>query len=140
MPSPSLPWSPSPSPSSVVEQVAPARRAVVADGVVPAPQREVDLEDRLEGPPVGVVLHQRGRQGVLERLAVLERDVLDRLHGVEVLGEADRQARLAQLGDEPGEQLEHRLPPGLLGPRPVVGHARYFGPGAKTLAAVLVAR
>ena len=52
-------------------------------------QREVDLEDRLERAPVRVVLHQRGGERVLERLAVLDRDVLHRLHGVEVLGQAD---------------------------------------------------
>src|SRR3546814_14489859 len=47
---------------------------------------------------------------VLERLAVLEGDVLDRLHGIEVLREADRQAGLAQLLDEAGQQLADRLP------------------------------
>ena len=67
-------------------------------------QREVDLEHGLEGAPVGVVLHQRGGQGVLEGLPVLERDVRDRLHGVEVLGQADREPGRAQLADEPAEQ------------------------------------
>ena len=52
-----------------------------------------------------VVLHQRGGERVLEGLAILERDVLDRLHGVEVLREAHRQAGLAELLDEPGQQL-----------------------------------
>ena len=58
----------------VVEQLGQVV-TLVADGVVAAPQREVDLEHGLEGPPVGVVLHERRGQRVLERLAVLERDV-----------------------------------------------------------------
>ena len=57
-------------------------------------------------------LHQRGGQRVLERLAVLERDVLDRLGRVEVLGQRDREAGAAQLGDEPGQQVEHAPQPG----------------------------
>src|SRR4029077_3169284 len=54
-----------------------------------------------------VVLHQRRRQRVLERRAVLERDVLHRLHRVEVLGQAHGEARLTQLHDEPVQELEH---------------------------------
>ena len=80
----------------------------IRDLVMRAAQREVHLEDGLERAPVRVVLHQRRRQRVLERLAVVERDVLHRLHGVEVLGERHRQAGVAQLLDEPGEQVEHR--------------------------------
>ena len=91
----------------LVEQVLGQFAGVVADGVLPTPEREVHLEHRLEGAPVGVVLHQRRRQGVLEGGPVLDRDVLDRLHGVEVLGEADRQARFAQLEDEAVQQLQH---------------------------------
>jgi hypothetical protein len=79
---------------------------VLVDGVLGAPHREVDLEDRLEGPPVRVVLHQGGAQRVLEGLTVLEGRVGQRLHGVEVLGEADRQAGLTELDDEPGQQVE----------------------------------
>ena len=79
----------SPSSSSLEEVV----QLVGVEGVLRAPQREVHLEDGLEGPPVGVVLHQRGAERVLERLTILDRDVLHRLHGVEVLGEADRQTR-----------------------------------------------
>ena len=71
-------------------------------------QREVHLEYRLERSPMRVVLHERGAEGVLERLAVFERDVLDRLHGVEVLGEAHGEPRIAQLDDEPRQELEHR--------------------------------
>ena len=54
--------------------------------------RKVDLEDGLERLPVVGVLHQRRREGVLERLAISERDVLHRLHCIEVLGQADRQS------------------------------------------------
>jgi hypothetical protein len=81
---------------------------LVGEGVLAAPQREVDLEDRLEHPPVGGVLHQRRRQRVLERVAVADRDVLDGGHRVEVLGQADRQAGRPQLADEPRQQLGER--------------------------------
>src|SRR5207253_5160918 len=60
----------------------------------------------LERPPVGVVLHQRGAQRVLERLPVLERYVAHGLHGVEVLGEADREPGQAQLLDETGQEVD----------------------------------
>ena len=70
---------------------------------------EVHLEDGLEHPPVAVGLHQRGRQGVLERVAVLERDVPNRLHRVEIFGEAHRQPRFPQGTDEATEQVEERL-------------------------------
>ncbi len=83
------------------------REGFLVQGVLGTPQREVDLEDRLERTPVGVVLHQGGTQGVLEGLAILEGDVGHRLHGVEVLGEADRQTGLAQLHDEARQQLQH---------------------------------
>ena len=73
-----------------------------------AAQREVHLEDRFERLPVRVVLDQRGAQRVLERLAVLERDVPHRLHGVEVFGERYRQAGGAQFLDKPCEQIQHQ--------------------------------
>ena len=75
--------------------------------VLRAAQAEVHLEHGLERAPVGVVLHERRPEGVLERLAVVDRDVLHRLHRVEVLGEADRQAGVAQLDHEAVEQLDH---------------------------------
>ena len=53
----------------------PRRLPRPGEAVLRGPQREVHLEDRLEGLPVGVVLHQGGGQGVLEGLAVLEGDV-----------------------------------------------------------------
>ena len=65
-----------------------------------AAEGEVHLEGGLERPPVGGRLHQRRRQGVLERLAVLERDVAHRLGGVEVLGQRHRHAGGPQLVDE----------------------------------------
>ena len=54
-----------------------------------------------------VVLHHRGAEGVLERLAVLDGDVLHGLHRVEVLGQRHRQPGIAQFGDEAGEEVEH---------------------------------
>ena len=86
-----------------------ARLAGVHDRVLRASQREVDLEHHFEGPPVGVVLDQRGAQGVLEGFPVLQRDMGDRLHGVQVLGQADREARFAEFGDEPAQEVQQRL-------------------------------
>ncbi len=79
----------------------------IEQAVLRTTQAEVHLEHRFERPPVAVVLDQRGAEGVLERVAVVDRDVLHRLHRVEVLGEAHRQPGVAQLDDEPVEQLEH---------------------------------
>ena len=56
---------------------------------------------------MSVVLHERGAERVLERLAVLDGDVLHRLHRVEVLRERHRQSGVAQFGDEAVEQFEH---------------------------------
>ena len=83
------------------------RFAVGVDGVLRTAQGEVHLEHRLEGAPVGGVLDQRAAEGVLERVAVLHRDDLHRLHGVEVLREADRQPGATKLHDEPVEQVDH---------------------------------
>ena len=82
---------------------------VVGDLVLRAPQREVHLEHGLERFPVGLVLDQRGGQGVLEGVAVFDRDVLDSLHGVEALGQAGRDADLPQLRDEAVEQVQQRV-------------------------------
>jgi hypothetical protein len=102
-----------PARGELAEQVLEVGQQVgllVGEGVVAAPQREVDLEHGLEDAPVGGVLHERGGERVLERLAVVDGDVLHRLHGVEVLGEADRQAGGAQLGDEARQQLGQATP------------------------------
>ena len=93
----------SPSPSAPRPRLAPRPSSPSAAG----PHGEEDLEGRLEGAPVRGRLHQRGGQRVLQGLAVLERDVVDRLGGVEVLGQRDRQPGAAQLGDEPGQEVEH---------------------------------
>ena len=68
-------------------------------------RREVDLEHGLEARQWAWFFTRVAAQCVLEGLAILERDVLHRLHGVEVLGEADRQARVAELDDEAAEQM-----------------------------------
>src|SRR3954463_3595789 len=80
---------------------------VVAKPELGTAQREVHLEDGLERLPVGVVLHQRRGQGVLERLTILEGNVLHRLHGVEVLCQRHRESRSAQLLNEPRQQVQH---------------------------------
>ena len=93
--------------SCISRHISSSSSLALADAVLGSAQAEVDLEHGLERPPVGVVLDQRGAEGVLERLPVVDRDVLHRLHRVEVLGQADRQPGVAQLDDEPVEQLEH---------------------------------
>jgi hypothetical protein len=79
----------------------------LGEPVLRAAQAEVDLEDGLERPPVSVVLHQRRPERVLEGVPIVDGDVLNRLHRVEVLGEAHRQPGVAQLDDEAVEQIEH---------------------------------
>ena len=86
---------------------SPARRRRLAVAVdAAAEQREVDVEDGVERALVPVVLHQRRAEHRLEHLAVVERDVLDRAHRVEVLGHRHRQPGGAQLVDEPLEDVE----------------------------------
>ena len=105
------PWVALPSPwricSCISRHISSRSVVAVGDLVLGPAQAEVDLEHGLEGPPVGVVLHHRGAEGVLERLTVLDGDVLHRLHRVEVLGERHREPRVAEFGDEAGEQIEH---------------------------------
>src|SRR4029079_6244580 len=86
------------------------------DAVLGTTQAEVHLEHRLEGPPVCVVLHHGRAERVLERLAVLDGDVLHGLHRVEVLGQRHRQTGVAQLGDEAGQQAQHSFSTRALGP------------------------
>ena len=73
-----------------------------------AEQREVHLEDGLERLLVALVLHQRRAEDGLEHVAVVDVDVLQRAHGVEVLGHRDREPRGAQLVDEALEDVEQR--------------------------------
>ena len=56
------------------------------------------------------MLDQRCGECVLKRLAILERYMADRLHRVEILREADRQARGAELDDETVEEVKDRIP------------------------------
>ena len=109
----------------LLQQLGQGVLVAVAEAELRAAQREVHLEHRLEGAPVGVVLHQGGGQRVLEGLAVLQRDVLDRLHGVEVLGEAHGEPGLPELLDEPGQQLGDRLARSQLG---LIGHGAATSP------------
>ena len=74
----------------LAEHVVDLGLVTAADLVLGTAEAEVDLEHRLERPPVRVVLDQRGAQRVLEGVPVIDRDVLDGLHRVEVLGQADR--------------------------------------------------
>jgi hypothetical protein len=66
--------------------LGPVAAAVLARAEAPG---EVDVEGRLEGVPVAGRLDQRRAERVLERLAVLDRDVVDGLGRVEVLGQRD---------------------------------------------------
>ena len=83
---PALPTAP---PGLLRRRLLPAAPLPVlaVDAVLRSAQREVDLEGRLVGPPVGGGLHQAGAQGVLQPLPVLEGDVTEDLGGVEVLAE-----------------------------------------------------
>ncbi len=94
---------------TVLLAVEPCQRVGVGIDAV-AEQREVDVEHGVERGPVPVVLHQRGRERGLELLTVVEIEVLDRAHGVEVLGHRHRQARGTQLMHEALEQVEQRRP------------------------------
>ena len=57
---------------------------------------------------MGVVFHQRRRERVFERAAVLDRNMGDGLHSIEVLGEAHWQTRSAEFNNESREEFEHR--------------------------------
>ena len=82
---------------------------VVLQLVLRAAQREIHLEDGLEGTPVRGVLHHGGGQGELEGLAVLERDELHGLEGIEVLRERHRDAGVAEFSDETVDEFEHEV-------------------------------
>src|SRR5581483_2610548 len=82
------------------------RPAVPVVGVVGL-EGEVDVEEDVEGLLVVGVLDQRRPQRRLEGRTVLEVDVLQRPHGVEVLGHRHRQPRRPQLVDEARQQVEH---------------------------------
>ena len=82
-------------------------------------EREIDVEDGLEGAPVVVVLHQGRSERGLERAALGDVDVLDGAHGVEVLGHRHREPGRPQLVDEPLEHVEHGLT--IIGRRAVRG-------------------
>ena len=73
-----------------------------------AEQREVDVEHGVERGAVALVLHQRRAEHRAQDLALADVDVLDRPHGVEVLGHRHRQPRRPQLVDEPLEHVQHR--------------------------------
>jgi hypothetical protein len=80
---------------------------VAVECVLRSAQAEIHLENRLERAPVRLVLDERRRQGVLERFTIFDRNMPHGLHRIEVLREADRQACLTQLPNEPAEQVEH---------------------------------
>ena len=80
---------------------------VLGDVVLRPPHREIDLEGGVECPPVGRGLHERGPEGVLDRLTVLQREVPDRLGGIGCLRDRDRQSRPAELG-HPRNPSGHR--------------------------------
>ena len=88
-------------------RVVTGHEVVPADRVLRPPQREIDLEGGIEGAPVVGGLHQGGAKRELDRLSILERQVPDGLGRVGLLGHRDRQAGLAQLGHEAGEDVEH---------------------------------
>ena len=54
-----------------------------------------------------IVLHQCRRKSVLKRVTILERNMRDGFHRVEILGETYWQTSSAKFDDETREQLEH---------------------------------
>jgi hypothetical protein len=86
---------------------APVAGAVALGADALAEQREVDVEHGVERAAVAVVLHERGGERLLEQRAVVELDVLDRPHRVEVLGHRHREPRRTQLVHEPLEHIKH---------------------------------
>ena len=106
-------WPIAPPPSIAAAQllevglrVAAALRPVAAVDAG-AEDREVDLEHGVEHPVVPVVLHERGAERGLERLAVFERHELDRAHRVEVLGHRHREPGEPELVHEALQDVEH---------------------------------
>src|SRR5262249_45045978 len=70
---------------------------------------EVQVEDGVEGELVIMVLHQDRAQGGLDRVAVGDRQVTQALHRVDPLRDRDRDAGLAQFGDQAFYGGEHQL-------------------------------
>ena len=70
-------------------------------------QAEIHLEHRFERSPVAVVLDHRGPKRVLKRFAILDRDVLNCLHCVQVFRQRDGNPRVAKFDNETGEQVKH---------------------------------
>ena len=58
---------------------------------------------------MGVVLDQRRPERVLERLAILDRDMLHRFHCIEVLRQADRKASIPEFDDKAVQEFQHGL-------------------------------
>ena len=83
--------------------VRPVVVAVEGEGL----EGEVHVEEDVEDLLVVGVLDQRGLQRRLERRPVLDGDVLEGPHGVEVLRHRDRQPGGPQLVDEARDQVEH---------------------------------
>jgi hypothetical protein len=77
----------------------------------PAGRRgEVEVEEGVEGELVIVALDQCRAQRGFHAVALGERQVLQALDSIDLLGERDRDADLAQLGDHAFQGREHRLP------------------------------
>ena len=82
----------------------------ITDVVLGAAHREVHLEGRIERSPVRRRLHERGAEGVLDRLAILERKVPDRLSCVGGFGHRHREPGSSQLPDKASQYIKHQFP------------------------------
>ena len=70
--------------------------------------REIDLERRVERPPVSGGLDQCRAERVLESFTVLERNMPDGFSCVDALCQGDRQPGCPELGNEAFQDVEQR--------------------------------
>ena len=68
---------------------------------------EVKVKHGVEGQLVLVALDQRGAQCCLDSLALVQREMPQGLHGIDILADGHRHADLAQLGNHAFDRGEH---------------------------------
>ena len=53
-----------------------------------------------------MILDQGGPQSGFEGFSILQRDVGYRLHGIQILGQADGEASVTEFRDEPAQEVQ----------------------------------